>query len=413
MAQSQVPRQRAAVPPSQGASPVEPAQGTWTVMVFMGTHTIEGHASLEAAALDDIAEMTSVGSGDGVDIFVQVHGSGTPVRHHIGQGTRVVPAAERVLEGGDALMRFIAWALATARHREQDHSLLVLWGHAYDFAIGRAPTVGGIIDPLDFAEISTVLRSLQDRLRSQYESSARPRLDIVGFDACDLSTVEVAWQLAPFARYLLASQVGVPIPGWPYDRILDRLRRPKGLRMAPPELGAYVVRRFCDAYPPQAPVSLTLLNLDAAQDVFVHAQVLAMVLASSVGTSDACRRMAAIFEQSQTSERKPFVDLADLCVGLIRGAGDPAVVEAARALGDVLAGVKTHGVGKREQADWRPFVVEHGRNNGQGARLNGVSIYAPHLAPHLDLAAARMLYHRLNFATDTVWSQLVHALLHG
>ena len=59
----------------------------------------------------------------------------------------------------------------------------------------------------------------------------------------------MACQLQPFAKYLLGSEIGIPIPGWPYDRILDRLRNPKGRLMAPPEFGSYVVRRFCESYP--------------------------------------------------------------------------------------------------------------------------------------------------------------------
>ena len=93
--------------------------------------------------------------------------------------------------------------------------MLVLWGHAYDFAIGRALTRGGAIDALDFAELSGVLRALQDRMQERYGGDERPTLDIIGFDACDLSTVEMACQLHPFASYLLGSQIGIPIPGWP------------------------------------------------------------------------------------------------------------------------------------------------------------------------------------------------------
>ena len=74
-----------------------------------------------------------------------------------------------------------------------------------------------------------------------------PTLDILGFDACDLSTVEMACQLQPFANYLLGSQIGIPIPGWPYDRILDRLQNPMG-SMRPSEFGSYIVRRFCESY---------------------------------------------------------------------------------------------------------------------------------------------------------------------
>ena len=145
------------------------------------------------------------------------------------------------------MSQFIEASLKKAKHRRKDHSLLVLWGHAYDFAIGRAPTRGGMLDALDFAELQTVLLSLQDRMRKQYGGDERPKLDIVGFDACDLATVEMACQLQPFANYLLGSQIGIPIPGWPDDRILRRLRDPKGDLMFAAEFGSFVVRRFCES----------------------------------------------------------------------------------------------------------------------------------------------------------------------
>ena len=58
--------------------------------------------------------------------------------------------------------------------------MLVLWGHAYEFAIGRAERPTGI-DALDFGELADVLEAVrQERGRS---------LDIIGFDACDMSTI--------------------------------------------------------------------------------------------------------------------------------------------------------------------------------------------------------------------------------
>ena len=93
----------------------------------------------------------------------------------------------------------------------------------------------------------------------------------------------MACQLQPFAKYLLGSEIGIPIPGWPYDRILDRLRNPKGRLMAPPEFGSYVVRRFCESYPATSPVSLTLLNLAHAPRLFELAEALAVELAIAIG----------------------------------------------------------------------------------------------------------------------------------
>jgi hypothetical protein len=378
----------------------------WTVMVYMGATTIEGTAPLIVAADADLAEMDAVGSGGPLNVFVQINGRGAVPQHrHIGVGpwTDVLPD-ERDFAGGQALEHFVRRSLKEAHHAPWDHSMLVLWGHAYDFTFGHAKTTDGLIDALDFAELSDVLKRLRD------EYGAQARLDILAFDACDLATVEMACQLEPFAKYLLGSQIGIPIPGFPYDRILDRLRNPMGRLMAPSEFGGYVVRRFCEAYSASSPVSLSLLDLKRAPELFAHAEVLALALSGAIGDPDTLDLIMQVFSSSQTSEGRPYIDVADVCLNLMRESSDEFVVATASALGDFLLSPVPPLVGKSEEGEGRPFVLERGRNAGETARLNGISIYAPHVVPSRDFAAVRPLYQNFDFAKKTLWSDLVHTL---
>jgi hypothetical protein len=66
-------------------------------------------------------------------------------------------------------------------------------------------------------------------------------------------------------------------------------------------------------------------------------------------------------------------------------------------------------VGRSHTGDGRPLIVEHGRNAGELARLNGISLYAPHVASR-DFEAVRGIYDQFVFAKDTIWSELVHLL---
>jgi cysteine peptidase C11 family protein len=390
----------------------------WTVMIFMGVATFKGNARLIEAAEADLAEMRSVGSGGGLNIFVQVHdGKSTPRRGHIKTDTPTkidaldpVPEREQESAEGFALRSFISWSLEHAGYGPKDsgshYSMLVMWGHAYDFAIGREVRSDGAVDALDFTQLSRVLESLQEEFKAP-----GAKLDILGFDACDVATVELACQIEPFAKHLLGSQIGVPIPGWPYDRILDRLRNPKVRIMAPSEFGSYAVRRFCESYNAATDtVSLTLLDLKRARELLVFAKFLALALMNSINDPDSRDRIAYVFSQSQTGVNKPFVDVADLCFNLVRTSGDPLGIEAATALGDFLISPQPPLVGNSEFGRGRPFVVDHGRNAGQAARLNGISIYAPHVAPDTDFYALRPLYDSFVFAQRTQWSELVHAL---
>jgi cysteine peptidase C11 family protein len=386
-------------------------------MIFMGAATIAGNAPLIDAAEADLAEMQFVGSGDKLNIFVQVH-QGKDVVPRRGQikehgavginGLDPVPNGETETRGGAALGKFIQWALASAKHNPNNpehYSMLVLWGHAYDFAIGREPTTDGMIDALDFAELSRVL----ERLQLEFGTGAK--LDILGFDACDLATVEMAYQLQPFAKYLIGSQIGVPLPGWPYNEILDRLRTPFGRLMGGAEFASYVVRRFCQCYGAESgTVSLTALDLNRAQELKATADVLAEMLIEAIRDPAARDQIGALFNASQTAPGKPFVDVADLCLGLMRESDDPLVIEAARALGDLLISPRPPAVGVSAVGGGTPVVVEHGRNAAQTARLNGISIYAPNVAPERDFESVRHLYNNFVFAQETQWSDLVHAL---
>jgi len=387
------------------------ADRRWTVMVFMGADTVGRDAPLIDAAKADLREMAAVGSGGNLNIFAQVHGIDVPRRYHIGVDDGMpVPEGQRDTRDGRALVHFIRESLA--QHREQDYSMLVLWGHAYDFAIGRTKERDGTVDALDFVRLSEVLGGLQDEIRSRYQTPDRPKLDIVAFDACDVATVELACQLQAYAKYLIGSQIGVPIPGWPYDRVLGRLRYPKGRLMGPAEFGAYVVRRFCRSYAPKhRTVSMTLLDLQRASELFARTEVLATALDLAIDRGTEARsRLAQLFTRAQTADYRPYVDVADLCLNLVRESGDPLVRESAAALGDFLLAPRPEEVGESVEGKGQPFVVELGRNASATAKLNGISIYAPHVAPMNDFASVEALYRRFTFASETRWSRLVHGL---
>ena len=82
--------------------------------------------------------------------------------------------------------------------------------------------------------------------------------------------------------------------------------------------------------------------------------------------------------------------------------GDALVIEAARALGDFLASPRPPLVGCSQTGQGRPFVIEHGRNAGETARLNGVSLYVGNsLVPNHDFDAVRCLYQNFVFAQET------------
>lgn len=403
-----------------------PPKSMWTVMVFMGADGVEGNKELGEEARADIEEMRKVTPNDTLNILVEVHGAGVPKRHYIvgknGWKDAPVKASDPAdFANGIALLDFIAWALKTANHdpREPEHySILVLWGHAYRFAIGSTETRAGI-DALDFAELAAVLAVFQERLRQAYKLAEAPKLDVVGFDACDLASIEMACQLEPYARYLLSSQVGIPLPGWPYRRVLERLASPQGRLMSPTEFGAWAVRRYCEFYRPfEQVVSLSHLDLAQARVISQLTDRLARALAIAMDDDpDELELASRLFELSQTAEGAPFVDVVMLCRALARFSGSGAVRAAAKALGDALFGPRATpggpnatGASKSQTGECKPFVVEHGSNSCEGAGLHGVNLYAPHVAPGHDFGEASYFYEKFVFARDSLWRDMVRAL---
>ena len=382
-------------------------------MVFMGVDAVGDNAPLDIAADADIAEMEAAWSNSGfLNIFVQRHENGVARRRHIGVGSwHEVPPEQSQLQGGRALANFVSTSLRAVDHQATDHSMLVLWGHAYDFAVGPSITGSGNVDALEFVELSAVLRDLQNEMWLEYPGEEPPRLNIVAFDACDASTVELACQLSPFAKYLLASQIGVPIPGWPYDRIFERFGDPIGDVMGPAQGGAYIVRRYCESYTSLRPVSLSLLDLGRARELFARTEVLATALDLSIRRNGDTRdQVANLFVRAQTAPNKPYVDVADFCLNLFRESTDAFVIAAAQALGDFLVTSGPEVATLSSEGTGKPFIAEWGRNAGSTARLNGVSIYAPHVAREHDSHAARRIYSQFDFVRQTRWSQLVYAL---
>jgi hypothetical protein len=386
-------------------------------MVYMAAQGVDGEAKpLFDEAEADIKEMEAVPPSASLNILYQLHGKGRPQRSHVGHGERTEidePAVDAT--NGRSLANFVKWALATANHGGPgNYSILVLWGHAYRFGIGNSATSNGI-DAIDFAELAAVLRRTQHEIQTLWGMKETPKLDVIGFDACDISTVEAAVQVAEFANYMLASQVGIPLPGWPYTRVLDRLAKKQGDRlMAPPEFGSYVVRRFCESYSAQdRAVSLTLLDLKSTPRLFELTETLARELA--IAADEDSVELASIielFRRSQTTEGKPFVDVADLCLNLMRYSSRESVQRAAKQLGDFLVSPGPVLPGESRTGAGRPLIMEHGNNGAEMARLRGISLYAPHVVGDgYDWIGALHWYEKFVFAKETLWNELVRALV--
>jgi len=173
----------------------EQASRPWTVMIFMIAEHVFEWADLSKEAQKTLDEIESVPLPPELRICVQLHTSKGVERFLLRDGYRgwqksTVPEDAKDLDEGNALEKYISWALQWTGHANGDNSMLVMWGHAYPFGIGFRDTGTGVA-ALDFAQLSAVLKGIQDKLKKKFPGWEM-KLDILGFDACDLATIELA-----------------------------------------------------------------------------------------------------------------------------------------------------------------------------------------------------------------------------
>lgn len=368
----------------------------WTVMVLMGANNPPNEADLTDYVTDDLKEMMKIGSDDRLNIVVQIDQKpavGQPVRFKVVKGGMV---DQKFLANGssgdpDVLEAFLQWARTSYPARKY---LLVIWGHAWKFAFERDGK-----DSLDFTKLGDVLEKVY----------GDDQLDVAAFDSCGVNWFEAAYQLRHGAKFLVGTQFTDPLPGWPYDKILERLV--KDPAMEPADLGRAIVSQFVRHYDKSAyryrmrntddpaTVTMSALDLSHAEEIGDGIGNLATQLALVVHEDqDELDRLYEAFERSRVPIKEPAVDLTTFCWNLATFSENETVRTAAQAIGDTLL------------SPTNPFIVAHASSDLSVAMLHGASMFAPNLAPELDLSSLQPLYEALDLSHDTLWDELVFAL---
>ncbi|UOQ90778.1 clostripain-related cysteine peptidase [Agromyces endophyticus] len=247
----------AAGPGPQG----EGEQKSWTFMVYM-----IGDTDLEPYALDDIAEMASVGSTDEVNIVALVDRSPDyttdpavdladfedTVAFQVQQDHLAIVDEPGELNMGDpdTLADFVA---DTATRFPADQYGLVLWDHGAGWP-GMGPDESDGYDILDLDEMDVALTDGLGR-------AGIDKLDFMGFDACLMSTYEVASVMSQHADIMVGSQELEPGHGWNYGELSVLADEPA---TTPTELGSAFIQGYAeqaDEWGTGADITLAMLDL--------------------------------------------------------------------------------------------------------------------------------------------------------
>lgn len=399
----------------------------WTVLVW-----IAGDNNLEEFGLGDIREMKKVGSTADVDVVVQFDrmSDDKTRRYHLHKGT---PLSADLVDDlgptntGDPAVAtgFFTWGIET---HPADRYLMVLWNHGSgidETDIYRRARAGGLrvvrhgaagagVIPRSRARAiasrryrrslfsSTIDQALRRRgiayddtardfldnaelrrvLEAVSKKAGRP-VDLVGFDACLMSMLELAYEHQDLALFTVGSEELEPGDGWPYDKVLAALAADPA--MAAEQLGGTIVREYVRSYTSEN-VTQSLLDLSQAGAVGAAVDRLARELKVAIANTAEYAALTKALNTAQRFDTPDFIDLHDLCGQLETRSGNAEVKAAAEATQEALS----------------RFVSAEGHEGSSVAGARGVAIYFPR-------GQATVVYDRLAFAKDTAWDELIVA----
>jgi hypothetical protein len=209
--------------PTLDASEAGPRVAAWTVLVYMAADN-----NLEKAGIDDLNEMLEVGASDDVQVIVEI--DRTTGFYDLGVGNvgnwdtlkRFRVAGGKLEELADlgelstgaphTLSDFLSWGFRTFPAQRR---AIVLWDHGNAWR-GYGGDDTSDKDLLDQLEIG---QAIADGI----SQAGLKTVDVIGFDACLMSSAATAQLAREFTRYMIASEELVPGNGWDYAASLQYL----------------------------------------------------------------------------------------------------------------------------------------------------------------------------------------------
>ena len=213
---------------------------TWAVYWYICGSDLETNWQ---AASDDIAELMRIKLPGNVKVIIQTGGaerwhSNSIRANELGRyvydntGFKKLEAKPSASMGDPQTLKdFLGFCLDNYPAEKQ---ALVFWDHG-------GGSLGGVCwdeiyeNILSLSDISNVL----DYYQNGYQE---PRFELIGFDACLMATVDTAFSLLGYTRYMVASEEVEPGIGWEYMSLANALAVNPGIN------GAELGRAICDSF---------------------------------------------------------------------------------------------------------------------------------------------------------------------
>jgi hypothetical protein len=296
------------------------------------------------------------------------------------------------------------------------HYAIVLSGHG-------SGAVGDFLVDAEPASTLSIpgLRGILERTRA----ATGAKIDLVGMDSCQMSTIEVGFEIRESARYLVASEGLVLNAGWPYHRVLEALAEDDSSSV--PDRARAVAARYLSFYRDYEVAGLStdvgVTDLSRIEPLADRVRELAEAL-STILERLAADGLEEAFELGELERSVPdpgaegarsvrdalllahwsaqsykcdrYVDLHDFCEQLLRfGRGFT---------GDEALRVRAAADGVREAVS--EAVIASGTTGAEFQHSRGLSIYFPWSSR--DYASE---YRNLDFARHTKWADFLETYL--
>ncbi|MCR4909040.1 MAG: hypothetical protein K5985_09420 [Lachnospiraceae bacterium] len=225
-------------------------------MIYLCGTNLESKGGFASINLEEICDAKL---SDNVNLVIEAGGTkkwqtggitnGKLTRLHVEDGEMLIdeecPSAS--MGASDTLSDFISWG---ASEYPADRYMLVFWNH------GGGSLFGICQDEL-FNEDTLSLKEVEAAI-----VDANVPLEIAGFDACLMSSLETAETLQGYAHYMVASEETEPGAGWDYTEWLEYLSENAGCDGK--KLGSVIVDSYmnkCAAYDEESMATLSVTDL--------------------------------------------------------------------------------------------------------------------------------------------------------
>ena len=330
----------------------ESPQRRLTVMVYMCGSNLE---SSQGSASADILEMQNACVDPSeTGLLVMTGGSNKDTGNFSAGSAKILEIAgdrKRIIWDAGAmnmgeqatLTRFIQYC---TENRPAEQYALILWDHGGGPLEGVCWDENHSMDHLSLAELTGALS----------EAGLDRKLSWIGFDACLMSSLEVAGQLAPYAGYMIASQETEPAFGWNYSFLAGAGKDANG---------AETGRRIVDAY------------FDGRED---SREILTLCCTDLSAVNDVIRAMDPVFlPLSRRLDQSSFLSLSGLRMNSTgfgkAGPEAPATGYDLVDIRDLVAGLDANENTESLLALLDRAIV-YNRSNEEGA--NGLTLYHPY-----------------------------------